>query len=134
MRDRSPRTGALSVDLCLVTAMRNELAILVTRTASDRERWSLPWRFAQAGETLDAAAARCAQDAIGEPLSWMEQIGAFGDGRRHPSDTDVSVAFVGLVPHETASPHAGFTWFPTADLPPLSPRQRAIVEAATRVM
>jgi 8-oxo-dGTP diphosphatase len=64
----------------------------------------------------------------------MEQIGAFGDGRRHPSDTDMSVAFVGLVPHETASPRAGFTWFPIADLPPLSPRQRAIVEAATRVM
>ena len=134
MRDRSPRTGSFSVDLVLVTAMRNELAVLLTRTPSDRERWSLPWRFAQAGETLDAAAARCAQDALGEPPSWMEQIGAFGDGRRHPSDTDVSVAFVGLAPHETASPRSGFTWFPIADLPPLSPRQRAIVEAATRVM
>ncbi|HEX6628215.1 MAG TPA: NUDIX domain-containing protein [Gemmatimonadaceae bacterium] len=134
MRDRSPRTGSFSVDLVLVTAMRNELAVLLTRTPSDRERWSLPWRFAQTGETLDAVAARCGQDALGEPPGWMEQIGAFGDGRRHPSDTDVSVAFVGLVPHETASPHAGFTWFTIADLPPLSPRQRAIMEAATRVM
>ena len=134
MRDRSPRTGSFSVDLVLVTAMRNELAVLLTRTPSDRERWSLPWRFAQAGETLDATAARCGQDGLGEPPAWMEQIGAFGDGRRHPSDTDLSVAFVGLVPHETASPHAGYTWFPIADLPPLSPRQRAIVEAATRVI
>lgn len=134
MRDRSPRTGSFSVDVVLVTAMRNELAVLLTRSASDRERWSLPWRFAQTGEALDTVSARAAQDALGEAPSWIEQIGAFGDGRRHPSDTDVSVAFVGLVPHETASPRAGFTWFPIADLPALSPRQRAMVDAATRVM
>ena len=134
MRDRSPRSGSFTVDAVLVTAMRNELAVLLTRSASDRERWSLPWRFAQAGESLDSVAAKSAQDALGELPSWVEQIGAFGDGRRHPSDTEVSVAFVGLAPHETASPRAGYTWFPIADLPPLSPRQRAMVEAATRVM
>jgi len=134
MRDRSSRSGSFTVDTVLITAMRNELAVLLTRSASDRERWSLPWRFAQAGEALDAVAARTAQDALGEAPSWIEQIGAFGDGRRHPSDTDVSVAFVGLAPHETSSPRAGFTWFPISDLPPLSPRQRAMVEAASRVM
>lgn len=134
MRERSPRSGSFTVDAVLVTAMRNELAVLLTRSASDRERWSLPWRFAQAGDTLDTVAAKCAHDALGEPPTWVEQIGAFGDGRRHPSDTEVSVAFVGLVPHETAAPHAGYTWFPVADLPPLSPRQKAMVEAATRVM
>jgi 8-oxo-dGTP diphosphatase len=134
MRDRSPKSGSFTVDVLLVTAMRNELAVLLTRSASDRERWSLPWRFVQAGESLDAVASRSAQDALGEAPTWVEQIGAFGDGRRHPSDTEVSVAFVGLAPHETASPRAGYTWFPIADLPPLSPRQRAMVETATRVM
>jgi 8-oxo-dGTP diphosphatase len=134
MRDRQSKTGSFSVDVVLVTAMRNELAILLTRAPGDRERWSLPWRFAQAGEALDSVAARCGQDALGEPPGWMEQIGAFGDARRHPSDTDVSVAFVALVPHETAAPRAGFTWFPIGDLPPVSPRQRAMLDAATRVM
>jgi len=134
MRDRSNRTGSFTVDTVLITAMRNELAVLLTRSANDRERWSLPWRFAQAGEALDAVAARTAQDALGEAPSWIEQIGAFGDGRRHPSDTEVSVAFVGLAPHETSSPRAGFTWFPISDLPPLSPRHRAMAEAASRVM
>ena len=134
MRDRPPRTGSFTVDVVLVTATRNELAVLLTRGTSDRERWSLPWRFAQTGETLDVIAARCVDDALGEAPGWIEQIGAFGDGKRHPSDTDVSVAFVGLVPHETASPRAGNTWFPIGDLPALSPRQRAMVEAATRVI
>jgi 8-oxo-dGTP diphosphatase len=134
MRDRSPKPSSFTVDVVLVTAMGNELAVLYTRNATERERWSLPWRTPQAGETLDAAAARVAQDALGELPIWMEQVGAFGDGKRHPGDTDVSVAYVGLVPHETASPRASHTWFPMRNPPPLSPRQRAMVDAATRTI
>lgn len=134
MRDRSSRQSSHSIDVVLVTATRNELAVLLTRNPSERERWSLPWRPAQAGETFELAATKAAQEALGEPPSWMEQIGAFGDGKRHPSDADVSVAHLGLVPHETASPRAGYTWFQMADLPPLSPRQRAMIEGATKTI
>ncbi|HMI55881.1 MAG TPA: hypothetical protein VK494_06830, partial [Gemmatimonadaceae bacterium] len=56
MRDRSPKTASYSVDAVLVTAMGNELAILLARNSTERERWSLPWRNPQTGETLDAAA------------------------------------------------------------------------------
>lgn len=134
MRERSAKPASYSVDAVLVTAMGNELAILFARNSSDRERWSIPWRVPQTGEALDAAATRVTQDALGESPMWMEQIGAFGDGKRHPSDADVSVAYVGLAPHETASPRASYTWFPVGDLPPLSPRQRAMVETATRTI
>ena len=131
---RSPKTAAFSVDFVLVTAMGNDLAVLFTRNLTERERWSLPWRIPQAGETLDASAAKVAQDALGESPIWMEQIGAFGDAKRHPSEADISVAYAGLVPHETASPRGGYAWFPMGDLPPLSPRQRAMVEAAMRTI
>jgi len=134
MRDRSSRTSSFSVDVVLVTATRNELAVLLARNSSDRERWSLPWRSPQAGESLEIAAIRAVEEALGEAPNWMEQIGAFGDGKRHPSESDVSVAYLGLVPHETASPRAGYTWFQVADLPPLSPRQRAMVESAAKTI
>jgi 8-oxo-dGTP diphosphatase len=134
MRDRSSRTSSFTVDVVLVTATRNELAVLLTRNSNERERWSLPWRPPQTGETFELSATRAAQEALGEAPSWIEQIGAFGDGKRHPGDADVSVAYVGLVPHETASPRAGYTWFQVADLPPLSPRQRSMVEGATRTI
>ena len=134
MRERSSRISPYSIDVVLVTAMGNELAILLSRGSTERERWALPWRAPQTGETLEAAAVRVSEDALGERPIWTEQIGAFGDAKRHPSDSEISVAFVGLVPHETASPSAGYTWFPMRDLPPLSPRQRAIVEAATRTI
>ena len=134
MRDRSSRTNSYSVDVIPVTAMGNELAVLFARNSAERERWSLPWKVPQTGEMLDSAAARVAEDALGEPPAWMEQLGAFGDGKRHPSEMDVSVAFVGLVPHETATPRAGYAWFPIRDLPPLSPRQRVMVESAKRTI
>jgi 8-oxo-dGTP diphosphatase len=134
MRDRSPRTGSYSVDVVLLTATRNELAVLLTRNAGDRERWALPWRFPQTGEGFENTALHAANDALGEAPAWTEQIGAFGDGKRHPSDADVSVAFVALVPHETASPRAGYAWFQVGDLPALSPRQRAMVDAAIRTI
>jgi len=134
MRDRSSRPSAFSVDVVLVTATRNQLAVLLARNSSERERWALPWRPSQTGETFELAATRSAQEALGEAPSWMEQIGAFGEGKRHPSDADISVAYVALVPHETASPRAGYTWFQIADLPPLSPRQRSMVDAATRTI
>jgi len=134
MRDRSTKPAAYTLDIVLVTAMGNELAILLARNSTERERWSLPWRVPQAGEMLDAAANRVAEDALGESPIWMEQIGAFGDGKRHPGDADVSVAYIALVPHETASPRVGYAWFPEGDLPPLSPRQRTMVEAATKTI
>jgi hypothetical protein len=133
MRDR-PKLTSYSVDVVLVTAMGNELAVLLTRSSSDRERWSLPWRGAQSAESLETAAEKAAQNAIGEPPIWMEQIGAFGGSKRHPSESEISVAFVGLVPHETAAPSAGYTWFPIGDVPALSPRQRSMVDAATRAI
>ena len=134
MRDRSSRTPSFSVDLVLVTAVGNALAVLLTRSSGDRERWSLPWRLPQGGEALDVAASRIAHEALGEPASWVEQVGAFGDGKRHPSDADISVAYVGLVPHETASPTSGYTWFQLAELPALAPRQRAMVDGATKTI
>jgi ADP-ribose pyrophosphatase YjhB (NUDIX family) len=105
MRERPSRTSPYSIDVVLVTAMGNELAILLTRGSTERERWALPWRAPQAGETLGTASVSVAEEALGESPIWTEQIGAFGDAKRHPSD-----------------------------LPPLSPRQRAIVEAATRTI
>lgn len=135
MRTRSSKSSpSHSIDVVLVTAMGNELAVLVARSTTDRERWSLPWKVAQGGESLDSTATRIAHDALGEPPTWIEQIGAFADGRRHPSGAGISVAFVGLVPHETAAPRPGNTWFPIADIPALSPRQRSMVEAATRTI
>ena len=79
---------------------------------------------------LDAA-RRIATDAVQVEPSWLEQVGAFGDGRRHPTETELSVAYVAIVPQGTTAPVDGeASWFALSDIPTLTPRQRALVDAA----
>src|SRR5687768_17907390 len=54
-----------------------------------REKWTLPFDFPRPDETLDQSAERLARTALETGPSWIEQIGAFSDGRRHPSEVEL---------------------------------------------
>jgi 8-oxo-dGTP diphosphatase len=136
VRDRSAssaRRAAYSVDVVLVTPFDRHLAVLLVRAPDGAlERWALPWSLPRPSDsTLEDTAVRVARSALPSPPAWLEQTGAFADGRRHPGEVDLSVAFVGAVPVGTLSaPGEDAAWFPVAELQPLAPRQRAIVSAA----
>lgn len=135
MPDRRPRKPPYSIDVVLLTAVRGQLAVLLSRSPDGREKWTLPWDPPRTGEALEAAASRISKSIMGEDPVWKEQIGAFGDGKRHPSDAEISVAFAGLVPTGTPSPVGGvYAWFPLADVPVLSPRHRQILDAAVAMI
>jgi 8-oxo-dGTP diphosphatase len=77
------------------------------------------------------AARRIATEAAQIEPTWLEQVGAFGDGRRHPTETDLSVAYVGVVPQGSSLPTTDESgWFTLADVPTITPRQRVVVDAA----
>ena len=106
MRDRSSSTGAkpvrrsaISVDVVLFTPQGEQLSTLLARQADGRgrERWVVPWDARNDEEPLDDAAARIARSALGTAPAWLEQVGAFGDRRRHPSEGTLSIGYVGLV-------------------------------------
>src|SRR5687767_4618895 len=131
MPDRRSRKPSHTIDIVLLTAVGGQLAVLLCRSADGREKWIVPWDAPRPNESMEAAAARVARSAdVGDP-AWTEQIGAFGDGKRHPSDSDISVGYAGLVPMGTASPVGGvYAWFPVSEVPQLAPRQRLILDAA----
>jgi 8-oxo-dGTP diphosphatase len=125
---------AFSVDLIVLTALTTELAVLLEKGKGTSGRWSLPWTLPVRSETLNAVSTRLAVSAVGTRAAWMEQLGGFGDGRRHPSPAPISIAFVAAVPHEMASPERGFHWFPVRDIPALPPRHRLMVDAAIEAL
>jgi 8-oxo-dGTP diphosphatase len=105
------------------------MVLLVRAPAKSRERWQLPWRSLRPGETINDEAAKLARKSLGAAPSLVEQAAAFGDGRRHPSGAELSVAFLALVDEETGEGVMGdATWHAVDDLPPLPPRQRAMLE------
>ncbi|HET7584369.1 MAG TPA: hypothetical protein VFK13_05645 [Gemmatimonadaceae bacterium] len=141
MRERSSppssRSGtagvALSVDVVLLAPLQRQLSILLVRARAPRarERWELPWASAQRGQALDQIAHRVAAQALGRAPAWLEQVGAFS-AKRHPSESDVSVAFYGLLAEAVTGAEPRSAWIPADDLPALAPRQGDIVRAALR--
>jgi 8-oxo-dGTP diphosphatase len=129
-RSRSRRT-APSIDVVILTPRGRRLMVLLERApAGSRERWQLPWRSMRPDETIDDEAAELSRQTLGTVPSLIEQAGAFGDRRRHPSDAALSVVFLALVDQETGDGVAGnATWYPVDDLPPLPPRQRVMLES-----
>src|SRR6266545_1840038 len=135
MADRRGRKSSHTIDLVLFTALKDQLAVLLWRTPEEKEKWSLPWDLANSDEGLEEAAQRIASDALGLTPGWLEQIGAFGDEKRHPSDTEISVGFAGLVPAGTPPPVGGaYAWFPVGELPALAPRHRAMLDSAVTMI
>jgi 8-oxo-dGTP diphosphatase len=131
MSERRTRKSPNTIDLVLFTALKDQLAVLLWRTPEGREKWALPWEQPISDETLDGSAGRIAAEALGALPTWLEQLGAFGSEKRHPSETDISVAFIGLVPAGTPPPVGGsYAWFPVGELPVLPARQRTMLDSA----
>ncbi|MEP7384079.1 MAG: NUDIX domain-containing protein [Gemmatimonadota bacterium] len=148
MRDRVPASPSLStratsrrpphsIDVILFTPRGTHLAALCVRAADPqaREPWQLPTDWVAGDETLDATARRVARSAAGVDPTWLEQVGAFADGLRHPTDAVLSVAFVAVVPAsvlELATTDAA--WFSVGEPPSLPPRQRSMLDAALEAL
>lgn len=140
MRERSlllsrpmVRSLTTTIDLVLLTPRDRTLAVLVQRATDPRarDRWALPWDAPRAGEPPEQAAERVARAVLGTAPAALEQVAAFGEERRHPGDAQLSIAFVGLVPHGPATePRDAGLWVDREQLPVLASRHRAIVEAA----
>ncbi len=135
MPDRKLRRPACTIDVVLLTAVGSQLAVLLCRAPDGREKWILPWDAQRPAETMEAAATRIARSASVGETAWLEQVGAFGDGKRHPSESEISVGYTGLVPMGTPSPVGGvYAWFTLSDVPQLAPRQRLILDSAVTLI
>jgi 8-oxo-dGTP diphosphatase len=133
----SVRTLTAAIDVVLLTPRDGSLAVLLLRASDSRarDRWLLPWDAPRDAEAPDDAALRVSRGVLGAPPAALEQVAAFGDGRRHPGEAQLSVAFVGLVPHGASLQAVdNAIWVDVDQLPVLAPRHRAMVDAAVDVV
>ena len=129
----STRRTAPTVDVVLLTPHGRRLSVLLQRVegGKSKERWVLPWEAMRSDETIEDTAERIARDALGSAPNLVEQVAAYGDGRRHPSGSPLSVAFLALVAAGAPAPVGGTTaWFAIDDIPSLAPRQKAMLDGA----
>lgn len=114
-----------------LTPHGDQLAILLERRAEGRDGWMLPGGAPRVDEGLEVAARGVVEHSAGTPPAWIAQVGAFTGGRKHPSEADLSVAFVALIPLGAAGMRGNdFAWFTLSELPPLSERQSGMVQDA----
>lgn len=130
------RAITAAVDVALLTPRDRKLAVLLLRADQRaRDRWLLPWDAPRNEEPPDETALRVSRSVLGAPPAGLEQIGTFGDARRHPGDAQLSISFVGLVPQGPASQAIeGAAWVEIDQLPLLAPRHRVIAEAAVEAV
>ena len=132
VRGRSHPVGArgraaFSLDVVLLAPSGDELAVLLRRGGEGaRARWTLPYEVPAPDDPLRGSALKLARAVAGAEPAWFEQVGAFGDSRRHPSECPLSVVFVGVLPSEATVLADAETanWVVASDLPPLAPRQK----------
>lgn len=129
-REPKGKRQPYSVDVVALTPHGEQLAILLRRGDS-RDRWVVPWDAVRGEEGLEEAAQRTVKQSIGSAPTWMHQVGAFADGHKHPSESQLSVAFVALVPLGAGESQSDeFAWFLLSDMPQLQERQQSIVQEA----
>jgi 8-oxo-dGTP diphosphatase len=146
MRDRpalAPPRSALrratfSVDVVILTPRDQHLAVLFRRSrdAKVRDRLELPWENVRGGEILDEVARRLIRQVVHVDPAWMEQLGAFGDGKRGASDAELSICYVAVIAQGADSPMDDeCTWIVAGESPTaLSPRQRVMLERALAML
>jgi 8-oxo-dGTP diphosphatase len=125
------------VDIVVVTPREQTLGILAlpTQVGRARDGWELPWTAPRVRESLVHAARRLVRAHAGGDAMWMEQIGAFADGRRHPSGSPLSVCFIAAVPAGTALPaRDNGAWFDSGAPPAIGARQREMIASAVTTL
>jgi 8-oxo-dGTP diphosphatase len=82
-----------------VVVPEEEGRILLIRRASDpyEGSWALPGGFVEVGETLEAAAAREAEEETGLEVEVVRLIGVYSDPDRDPRGHNVSCAYLARV-------------------------------------
>jgi len=126
----------VAVDCIIFGFDSNHLKLLLIKRGFEPQkgRWSLMGGFVTSDENLDQAAARILKQLTGLTDIYLEQLCAFGDPHRDPTERTVSVAYFALIDinkyEEQISHEYSAEWFSLKNQPSLVFDHREMIEKA----
>lgn len=90
-----PRTPALAADVIIEMVDRSDRPVVLIRRANPPAGWAIPGGFVDIGETVEAAAAREAEEETGLKVEGLELLGVYSEPGRDPRGHTVSVVYIG---------------------------------------
>jgi 8-oxo-dGTP diphosphatase len=130
---------ALSIDCLLFGFKDGRLDILLVKHGEgiSKGKWALPGGWIQYNESTDEAAQRLLKSLTGISKIYLQQLKAFGEIKRYPTERVVTIAYYALVNEENYSLIPGFTasdvkWFNIHEIPKLPYDHNAILDYGYR--
>ncbi|TRX25093.1 NUDIX hydrolase [Flavobacterium franklandianum] len=118
--------NSISID-CIIFGFNNGVleALLVKHAIGDSKgEWGLPGGIINKGESIDAAAQRTLRELTGLENIFLEQLKAFGDPKRIPTNRVITIGYYALINREEYDVKAGLTvseakWYKINSIPNL---------------
>src|SRR6478609_9300880 len=126
----------VAVDCIIFGFDETHLKLLLIKRGFEPQkgRWSLMGGFVTREETLNQAAARILKQLTGLTDIYLEQLAAFGDPHRDPTERTASVAYFALIDinkyEEQISHNYSAEWFPLKKIPSLIFDHKEMIEMA----
>jgi ADP-ribose pyrophosphatase YjhB (NUDIX family) len=126
----------VAVDCIIFGFDGQELKLLLIKRGLEPEKgkWSLMGGFVQASESFEAAATRVLHQLTGLENVYMEQLHAFGDPNRDPTERTASIAYFSLIDinkyEKQISDEYHAEWFPVSNVPAVIFDHSVMIEMA----
>jgi 8-oxo-dGTP diphosphatase len=119
---------SVTVDIVVFHSRPDGLHVLLIRRAREpyKDYWALPGGFVDLDESLEETARRELQEETGLSAPLIAQVGAYGDPHRDPRGRVISIAYLALLPENSAAQVKGASdarqaaWFHINEHPPLA--------------
>ncbi|MCG8697335.1 MAG: NUDIX hydrolase [Bacteroidales bacterium] len=127
---------ALSVDCVIFGFEDAQLKVLLIRRANTDEpeygKWALPGGFIKYNEDIDTASNRVLNELTGVSNLYMEQLGAFGEVNRYPTNRVITLVYYAMVKPGQYELNKSFDakWFDINNLPELPFDHSKIINAS----
>lgn len=126
---------SVTIDCVIFGFEKGRLEILLVQHAEgiSKGRWGLPGGWIRQEEGIDAAAHRLLRELTGLDHIYLEQLKAFGEPHRFPTDRVITIGYYALVKREDYRLKAGFTaseakWYNINKIPDLIYDHNEILE------